>query len=282
MRFLLTCTAVLGIAVCAVAARADSIDQSEPGAVSSQQIAPAPQAPANANTDDLIKLGDQALGQKLYADALQYYTAALKLSPNSGFAQNRIGIVYLKQMRLREAQKAFERAIRLDRDFAEPVNNIGVIYYEQAMPHPPKTKVNEGKLDRAIEQYQKALKLKETSAVFHSNLGTALFKKKDYDRATAEYLRALQLNPNIFDSRDGTGPSVHLISGDERARFSFTLAKLYAQLGKTDESLLYLRKAMEDGYPSIRDVYKDQAFGNVRKDPRFEELMAHKPAAIPE
>jgi hypothetical protein len=39
---------------------------------------------------------------------------------------------------------------------------------------------------------------------------------------------------------------------------------------------------MEDGYKDIRNVYKDNEFSEVRKDPRFTELMASKPVGIPE
>jgi hypothetical protein len=39
---------------------------------------------------------------------------------------------------------------------------------------------------------------------------------------------------------------------------------------------------MEDGYKDIKNVYKDNEFSTLRKDPRFTELMASKTPAIPE
>ena len=39
---------------------------------------------------------------------------------------------------------------------------------------------------------------------------------------------------------------------------------------------------MEDGYKDIKNVYKDNEFSALRKDPRFAELMAARPLAIPE
>jgi hypothetical protein len=60
------------------------------------------------------------------------------------------------------------------------------------------------------------------------------------------------------------------------------LAKLYAKMGVADRSLHYLKKAMEEGYKNIGDVYKDGEFAEIRKDPRFTELMMAKPTAVPE
>jgi len=69
-------------------------------------------------------------------------------------------------------------------------------------------------------------------------------------------------------------------SADDRAAFAFMVAKMYAQAGDLDNSLVYLRKAMEDGYKNINQVYKDNEFATLRTDPRFTELMAQQPKAI--
>jgi len=53
-------------------------------------------------------------------------------------------------------------------------------------------------------------------------------------------------------------------------------------MGSFERSLQYLRKAMEEGYKEIKMVYKDSEFSDLRKDPRFAQLMAAKPPAIPE
>jgi len=93
---------------------------------------------------------------------------------------------------------------------------------------------------------------------------------------------ALNLDPDIFERTSRAGVQAMLPSPQDKARYDYVLAKLYAKSGVTDRSLHYLRKAMEDGYKDISNVYKDTEFAELRKDPRFVELMAAKPVALQE
>jgi hypothetical protein len=67
---------------------------------------------------------------------------------------------------------------------------------------------------------------------------------------------------------------------EDRAHYDYVVAKIYAKMGAPERSLEYLRRAMEEGYKGINSVYKDAEFACVRKDPRFNELMAARPPAI--
>jgi hypothetical protein len=51
-------------------------------------------------------------------------------------------------------------------------------------------------------------------------------------------------------------------------------------MGFSDQSLEYLRKAMEAGYKDLKSVYKDEEFAQLRKNPRFTELMASSTPVI--
>ena len=55
---------------------------------------------------------------------------------------------------------------------------------------------------------------------------------------------------------------------------------LYAKMGLSEQSLEYLRKAMEDGYKDLKNVYRDVEFAQLRKNPRFTELMASNTPVI--
>lgn len=215
-------------------------------------------------------LADTLRAQKYYADAIDYYRAALARTSNAAPLWNKLGIAELQLMRYGDARKDFERAMKLDPRLADAVNNLGVIFYMQQ------------NYKKAIKLYRKAIALKPNSASFHSNLATAYFSRQEFDKASAEYLRALELDPDILERQSSGGVQAHIASPQDRARYSYVVAKLYARSGNFERSLHYLRKALEEGYPQVDSVYKDEEFAALRKDPRFTELMGSRPQAIPQ
>lgn len=232
-----------------------------------EQIRRVPPPEKTASAEDLEKQADELRAQKNYADAVDYYRAAIK-KHETPVLENKAGIAELQLLHVDEARQRFERAVKLDRTYSDAHNNLGVVYY---------VKRNYGK---AIKEYNKAIHDRPDSASFHSNLGSALFARKDYEKASAEYMTAMQIDPEVFTRQSTTGIQAKLGSPEDRARFHFTIAKVFATRGDTDNCLLYLRKAMEDGFPSIQEVYKESEFAGIRKDPRFVTLMASQPESV--
>jgi len=225
--------------------------------------------PASATPQELEQRGDELRGQKSYLYALDYYGTALKKQPSPSLL-NKIGITQLELQRFHEASKSFERAIKNDRAYADAYNNLGVIYYL------------EKKYGKAIRQYKKAINLRQDAPSYFSNLGAAYFSKKELEKSVAAYSEAMRLDPEIFERTSHTGVQAQMASPEDRAHFDYVMAKLFAKAGNSDRSLQYLRKALEEGYKGIDEVYKDAEFAGLRKDPRFTELMAARPPAIPE
>jgi tetratricopeptide (TPR) repeat protein len=226
-----------------------------------------PPAP-DAKAADLERQADQLRADKLYLDALDYYHAALTKNPNDARILNKIGIAELMMQRYREARKSFERSIQCDHEFADAYNNLGVVFYESKKYGP------------AAKQYEKAIAKDSNSASFYSNLGAAYFSKRNFERAVAAYQHALELDPEVFERTSRSGVQAQLPSPEDRARYDYTVAKLYAKMGLSNQSLEYLRKAMEDGYKDLKNVYRDVEFTELRKNPRFTELMASKTTVI--
>jgi tetratricopeptide (TPR) repeat protein len=226
-----------------------------------------PPAP-DATAADLEATAEQLRASKLYLDALDYYRAALSKEPTSARLLNKIGITELMMMRYRDAKRWFDQAIKADRKFADAYNNRAVVFYE------------EQKYSAAVKDYRRAIAIDDTSASFFSNLGAALFAKKEFEPAVLAYEHAVQLDPDVFERTSHGGVQAQLPSPGDRARYDFTVAKLYAKMGFADRSLEYLKKALEAGYKDFNNVYKDAEFAELRKDKRFAELMAAKPIAL--
>jgi tetratricopeptide (TPR) repeat protein len=232
---------------------------------------------SGASPEELEKRGDELRQSKNYLDAIDFYQAALKGAPADASLLNKIGICQIQLHRLSESRKTLERAVRIDHKQSDAYNNLGVVYYSLGV-----NTHQSGNFAKSIKMYDKAIVLSDQYASYFNNRAAVYFATKQYERASADYATALQLDPDIFERTSRSGVQAMLSSPEERARYEYVVAKLYAKAGDDERSLHYLRKAMEDGYKDIKNVYKDNEFSTLRKDPRFTELMASKTPAIPE
>lgn len=240
------------------------------------QTSPPQKSPAQTALE-LESRGDALRWQKDYIAAAESYRAALKKAPKNPVLWNKLGMTELqlgagvsgnqRNFFFKSALADFEKAVKLKKDYAEAVNNIGVIYFQQ------------GSYDKAISRYKRALEIRD-SASFHTNLGSVYFAQKKLDLAMHEYLTAFRLDPEVFDRSSTTGLSGRVSRPEDRAKYAFLLARLYARVGDVDHAITQIRTALENGYKELDPLYNDQEFAAVRNDPRFAELMQHKPPAI--
>jgi tetratricopeptide (TPR) repeat protein len=225
----------------------------------------------NATVAELEDMADQFREEKDFLDAIDYFEAAIRKDPKNAKLYNKVGITDLMMQHYREAKKNFDRALKLDHAFSDAYNNYGVEEYEQR------------RYTKAIKMYDTAINLKPEIASYYANLGAAYYAKQEWQLAGTAYGRALQIDPTIFERTSHTGVAAQVPpSMEEKAHFDYMVAKLFAKQGDSDRSLSYLERAMEEGYKSINDVYKDPDFEHLRSDARFTQLMAKRPPAIPE
>lgn len=211
---------------------------------------------------ELEKAGDLARAQKDYPLAIHYFKTALGKDRKNAVLYNKLGLAELKNNELRAARSDFENAVKRNSKYAEAVNNIGAVAYMQK---------NYGS---AAKYFKKAVALDETRPAFHVNLGAAWFSQKKLERAVAEYTRAMELDPEALKQDARVGITAQIASPEERAKYSYMLAKIYAQRGDVEGCLQCLRKAKEDGYRDLANVYKDEEFSRMRENPKLHEVVA--------
>lgn len=203
--------------------------------------------------------GDIFMARKMYREALEMY----KTGPaDSAVLANKIGIAYHQLLDLSDARRSYERAIKLRPDYSEAINNLGTIYYANKSYR------------RAIAQYKKALRIAPQSASILSNLGTAYFERKNYQLAFDTYQQALALDPDVFEHRSSVGTLLQERSVAERAKYHYYIAKTYAKKGDVEHALIYIRKALEEGFKEREKFSQDPEFAIVRDNPEFKEMIA--------
>jgi tetratricopeptide (TPR) repeat protein len=226
------------------------------------------------SAEQLEELGDQLRGARNYLAALDCYREELR-KQSTAAVYNKIAISELMMHHPVEAEKAARKAIHRDKHMADAWNNLGVSYYSR------KECLRDKKCDDAIHNYQKAIELNPDSAPYHNNLAVAYMDSGQVDQAMAEYHRAFEIDPSFFERASQNGITARAVpSPQERARFAFTMARLFAGVGDSDRALHFLRSAIEDGYPQIDEVYRDKEFAGIINDERFVALMKDRPVAI--
>ena len=118
-------------------------------------------------------------------EAAQLYKRSLDSHPTAE-AHTFLGWTYSFMGKLDEAIEECQRAIRVDPDFGNPYNDIGVYLIEK------------GQYDEAIPWFERAMTAKryESPAFPHLNLGRVYERKGEWSNAIDCYKQALTLSPD--------------------------------------------------------------------------------------
>ncbi|MDE0110489.1 MAG: tetratricopeptide repeat protein [Bryobacterales bacterium] len=204
--------------------------------------------------------GDIYMARKMYREAGDTYKEALQFEPDSAKLINKLGISYHQLLMLGSARRQYERAWRVDKTYSQALNNLGTVHHAQG---------NYGKATRA---YKRALKVSPYSASIHSNLGTSYFARRKFKLASQSYLKALELDPNVFETKGTFGTMLQERSVGNRGKYYYFMAKAYAGAELWDRSILYIRKALEEGFGGPRKVASDPAFKAMHEIPEFQRV----------
>jgi len=209
--------------------------------------------------------GDVFMARKMYREAIDAYRKGPVDSP---LTWNKIGIAYHQLLELNQAQKNYEHAIKLDPKYSEAINNLGTVHYARK------------KYRAAIGRYNAALKIKPDAASYYSNLGTAYFARKEYRRAALAYQTAVKIDPDIFENHSTFGTTLQERSVAEFAKFHYYLARTYAKAGQNERALLYIRKALEEGFKERKLFMEEPEFDTLRATQEFKDLMTLEPRVL--
>ena len=105
------------------------------------------------------------------------------------------------------------------------------------------------------------------SAIYRSNLATALFEEKNYKHAREQFKLAIKLDPDVAHHDGVGGLTAHMVSPEDHARYCFEMARMYSELGDEVNMFHYLAMASEAGF-DVMSAMHDGDMSKYRKDPR--------------
>ena len=148
---------------------------------------------------------------RVFRRAMDDFTQAIRIDPNSAVAYSWRGEVYLNLGggNLDLAIADLNQAIRLDPDYAPAYHNRGNAYFHRES------------YDLAIADYDKAIRLDPNYAITHISRGAVYLERENYDLAIADYTQAIRLDPNDVHAYNNRG-LVHF----ERGNLDLAIADL--------------------------------------------------------
>lgn len=228
------------------------------GANSPPQEASAPSRKALALKELPIKTqADILMARGQYAAAIAAYQ---QTNLKSAYVWNSIGMAYHHLFALDEARKAYQTALTINPRFGAAANNLAAVYYAQ------------GDFGQAEHWYKRALKHNSEDAVIYCNLGTAYFAEAKYKKGIKEYRKAFAIDEKVF-SPDGNVMVQAGSTREQRIAMNYFVAETYASAGKQEQALVYLRKAMDEGFNDRKRLIEDKDFAALRTTPEFQHLL---------
>src|SRR5262249_45036679 len=205
------------------------------------------------------------------------FARALELGPGSAAAHLwNAWRLSLLERRHEEALRELGEAERLDPLDLQLKTQIGYVHH---FHHDP---------DRAIEQYERVVALEPAFAFAHYALGDACLQRREYDRAVAEYLKAIELGGRTANHIGALGyaygvsgnrdqAKAHLGELESLARDTYVSAMWIGliHLGLADHERLFdcLDRAFQERDGSLILIAAAVEFDPVRSNPRFRSLL---------
>ena len=217
-----------------------------------------------------------------YEDAIEQFKMVIKLTPDNYKGYNNLGGIYYMLEQWGEAQNMFERSLAIHKSYSI-YSNLGTLYYI------------EGKYEDAARTYELALKLNENDYLNWGNLAAAYFWiREKKNKAIDTYKHAIEIaedrlkvnpkDPDVISNLAGyyaevgnekrsmklLGRSLEL--APDNIEVMYRAASTYENLGMRDNALLWIGKAIKNGY-SRSEVEHQPELKELVADKRYQQLF---------
>jgi DNA-binding winged helix-turn-helix (wHTH) protein/TolB-like protein/Flp pilus assembly protein TadD len=177
-----------------------------------------------------------------FSEASREEKLAQAADPLSAIIGTNAGWVYFLARQNEQAVKVLQKVIEIDPNFPRAHFRLGNVYED------------EGDYNRAISEYENAVRLSEGDAYYQASLGHA-FAMSGKIAGAMKILKHLE----ELSARKYIPP--------------YAIALIYIGLGDKERGLDWLEKASQDRSTSMAYLKVDPAMGRLRTEPRFAALV---------
>lgn len=135
-------------------------------------------------------LGDKALKNGKYKEALDYFERANHFEPKNSIGWSRKAAAYIYLRQYSDAMSACDEAIELDKKNADAWFNRGLVYDRKS------------NYDKALSNYETALKYDPRNIKALNNKGTVLGQLERWDEAKRCFEKVLEFDPKNEDAKE--------------------------------------------------------------------------------
>jgi tetratricopeptide (TPR) repeat protein len=160
-----------------------------------------------------------------------------------------LGTLTWRQARIYyNAETLWQTTIRRNPGCWMACNNLGLDYFQQ------------GQVDDAIAQYQRAMAIQPNDAQAHYNLGLVYFRQGWMDEAIAQYQTALAIQPDYANAHNNLG-------------------LIYSRLGRMDEAIAQYQTALTIT-PNVADVHYNLGNALLRRGRTDDAIAQYQKALV--
>ena len=182
---------------------------------------------------------------------------------------DKIGIAYHQLGDLNAARKAYEHAIKLDKKYADAINNVGTVFYA------------EKKYRSAISRYNQALQYCAGFRVHLEQSRHRLVRSRQIRPDDAGLHEGAPARPRgVRKARHRSAPECWTGASPTKPAITSKWPACTPASGKNELALQYLRKALEEGFKEKEKLQQAKEFAALRETQEFKDLMTLEPRVL--
>jgi tetratricopeptide (TPR) repeat protein len=247
-----------------------------------------------------------------WKNSMTLFKHAIDGDSNNALAHNNFGVALRKQGRLADAIQHYDWALRLKPDYAAAHYNLGIAlmrvgqfseaisHFQNALQQKPDASIVRHHLKKALDAQQKmnqkmsaiqaALKLTPENATLHFELANLYERKGDLDSAIRHYEIAL-FHQSGFTSALNNLAVAYAIKGEydkaltafkkiitlqpDHANVHYSIACILARQNRVEESIEWLKTAIQKGYDDWDSIKNDKKLENIRSHSSYQDLIRY-------